>query len=266
LVTVLADRKKDAVVAFLRAMPETLRRTIECACTERYEGFGRALEEDGPWAEIVIERFHGARASRDCADTGCKRLKHARPKAEYAALQGVMWPLRKRPGELKPPAGELRERGFTCSPKIEAADNLREDLPALFDRGDTKAGATCAMRAWCTRVRASGLAEFESFLGTLDRGMDEITHDFQGRQTSGFVEGCNHRVKGLKRRCHGSFDVGRLFQQLTLDWHGSPLFGHTGPHNTLWPTTGIPGEPRICLEGRACVRCDTWGQFSIGWR
>jgi transposase len=57
--------------------------------------------------------------------------------------------------------------------------------------------------------------------------MDEMTNSFQDRQTSGCVEGFNNRVKVLKRRCYGIFDVGRLFQRLTLDLHGYHLFGHT---------------------------------------
>ncbi len=138
-----------------------------------------------------------------------------------------MWPFHKRPADLKPPEWELLERAFICSPKRKVAYNLREDLTALFERDYTKVGAKCTIRAWCKRVRESGLAEFESFLGTIDRWMDEITHDFQGRQTSGFVEGFHNRVKVLKRRCYGIFNVGRLFQRLTLDLHGYQLFGHT---------------------------------------
>jgi transposase len=230
-VAVLADRKQQTVAAFLRAIPETLRRTIERACTDRYEGFVNAITEEIPWAEIVIARFHVARAYRDGADTvrkkALKRLKRALPKAEYAEITGAMWPFRKQPGDRKPEERDLLARLFTYSPKIEAAYHLREDLTDLFERDYTKAGAKCAIRAWCTRVRRSGLAAFESFLGTLDRWMEEITNDFQGRQTSGFVEGFNNRVKVLKRRCYGLFNVGSLFQRLTLDLHGSQLFGHT---------------------------------------
>jgi transposase len=197
---------------------------------DMYEGFVRATEEEVPWAEIVSDRFHVARAYRDCADTvrkqELKRLKRVLPTAEYAELKGAMWPFRKRPVELKPQAWELLERVFTCSPKIEAAYNLREDLTELFERDYTKAGAKCALRAWCKRVRESRLAECESFLGTIDRWMDQITNYFHGRQTSGFVEGFNNRVKVLKRRCYGIFDVGRLFQRLTLALHGYHLFGH----------------------------------------
>ena len=230
IVAVLPDRKKETVAAFLRTIPETLRRKIERACTDMYEGFVNALTEEIPGVEIVIDRFHVARAYRDCADTvrkkELKRLKSQLPKAEYAEITGAMWPFRKRPGELKPEEWDLLERLFTYSPKIEAAYHLREDLTDLFDRDYTKPGAKCAIRAWCKRVRQSGLAEFESFLGTTERWLDEITNYFQGRQTSGFVEGFNNRVKVLTRRCYGIFNVGRLFQRLTLDLHGYQLFGH----------------------------------------
>jgi transposase len=190
-----------------------------------------AINEAIPGAELGIDRFHVARASRDGADTvrqqELRRLKRARPTAEYAEIKGAMWPFRKRSGELEPQEWDLLARLCTASPKIEAAYPLREDLTDLCDRDDTKAGATCAIRAWCKRVRQSGLAEFERVLGTLDRWLDEITHDCQGRQTSGCVEGFNSRVTVLTRRCSGIFTVGRLFQRLTLDWHGYQLFGHT---------------------------------------
>jgi len=229
IVAVLPDRKKETVAAFLRTIPGRLRRTIERACTDMYEGFVNALTEEIPGVEIVIDRFHVARAYRNCADTvrqkALKRLKRTLPKAEYAKITGVMWPFRQRPGNLEPEERERLERLFTYSPKLEAAYHLREALTDLFDHDDTKPGAKRAIRAWCTRVRQSELAEFESVLGTIERWMDEIMNDFSGRQTSGFVEGFNNRVKVLKRRCDGIFNVGSLFQRLTLDLHGYQLFG-----------------------------------------
>jgi transposase len=230
MVAGLAARTKETVAAFLGAIPEPLRHTIERACTAMDEGFVRASEEAVPWAEVVIDRFHVARAYRDGADPvrkkELKRRKRVRPQAEYAEIPGARGPLRRRPAALKPSEWELLERVFTSSPKIEAAYHLREDLTEVFEPDDTKVGATGAIRAWCKRGRASGLAEFESVLGTSERGLDEITNDCQGRQTRGFVAGFNTRVQGLKRRCYGIFAVGRLFQRPTLDLHSDHLFGH----------------------------------------
>jgi transposase len=138
-----------------------------------------------------------------------------------------MGPFRKRPAARKPSAWELWERVFTDAPTMETAYHLREDLTELFERDFTKAGAKCAMRAWCQRVRASGRAECASVLGTIERWIDEITNNFQGRQTRGVVEGFTTRVKVRNRRCYGILAVGKLGQRLTLDLHGYQLFGHT---------------------------------------
>jgi transposase len=62
---------------------------IERACTDMYEGFVTALEAEVPWAEIVIDRFHVARACRSGADAVHeKELKRVLPKVGYAELRG----------------------------------------------------------------------------------------------------------------------------------------------------------------------------------
>jgi transposase len=156
-----------------------------------------------------------------------KRLKRAGPKAEDAESNGARGPFRQRPRALAPPAWARLERRVTDSPTIEAADHLREDRTDLVDHDDTTPGAQGVLRAWCTRVRPRGLAACVSGVGTIDRWIAEITNACQGRQTSGWVEGFNHRVKGLKRRCDGICTVGKRFPRLTLDVPGDQRFGHT---------------------------------------
>jgi transposase len=74
-------------------------------------------------------------------------------------------------------------------------------------------------------VSKRGLTCFDSFLTTLENWMDEITNYFVGRQTSGFVEGFNNKVKVLKRRCYGITNLTHLFRRLYLDLEGYRLFG-----------------------------------------
>ena len=54
--------------------------------------------------------------------------------------------------------------------------------------------------------------------------MDEIANYFLDRQTSGFVEGLNNKVKVIKRRCYGILNVKHLFQRISLDLSGYALF------------------------------------------
>jgi transposase len=107
ILAVLADHKRETAGALLRSMPVVLRRTIERACMDMYEGFMRAVEVEAPQAEIGIDRFQVARACHDCVDTvrkkERKRRKSALPTVEYAEIQGTMWPFRTQPVTLDPP-------------------------------------------------------------------------------------------------------------------------------------------------------------------
>ena len=231
IVAILADRKKQTVINFFNSIPLRLKGTIQRVCTDMYHGFVTAADEQLPTAQIVVDRFHVAQAYRDCADTVRKheirRLKQELSTEEYQQIKGAMWPFRKAPDALNDDEWALLERLFTYSPKLEKAYTLREELTEIFERDYTKAGAKCAIRAWCKRVRKSGLDEFESFLGTVNTWLDKLTNYFLEGWSSGFVEGFNNRVKVLKRRCYGIFDVEQIFQRLTLDINGYERFGFT---------------------------------------
>ena len=73
-------------------------------------------------------------------------------------------------------------------------------------------------------VEASGLTCFDPFLKLLDTWLDPIANYFRQRQTSGFVEGLNNKLKVLKRRCFGIYNLRHLFQRITLDLEGYRRF------------------------------------------
>ena len=231
VLAVLPDRKKETVVKFLTSIPPRLRQTIERVCTDMYLGFVNAAREQLPRAHIVIDRFHVAQAYRNCADQVRKQelklLKEKLSEKEYEQIKGAMWPFRKSLEQLTDEEWELLQRLFTYSPKMKEAYILREELTEIFERKYTRATAKRAIRAWCKRVRQRQISQFESFLGTIETWLDQITNYFLERLTSSFVEGFNNRVKVLKRRCYGIFDVDHLFQRLTLDISGYERFSLT---------------------------------------
>lgn len=230
LLGVLPDRKKETVKAFLETIPEHLRATITAACIDMYDGYANAVEEVLPGVPLVVDRFHVAKAYRGCADKlrieEQRDLKQTLEEDEYSVLKGVMWPFRARPENLKEEQKKQLELLFECSPELKKAYELRENLTAIFDKNQTKEEGAQGLRQWQADVRQSGLQCFDSFLVTLDNWFEQITNYFLNRQTSGFVEGFNHKVKVLKRRCYGIFNLGHLFQRLFLDLEG---YSHYAP-------------------------------------
>ena len=225
---VLPDREKTTVTRFLKSIPASLRATIHTLCTDMYESYIQAVREALPTVRIVIDRFHVAQKYRDAADSvrkqELKRLKQELPKAEYQHLKGSLWAFRKNPADLRPDEQECLARLFAHSPELEAAYILREELTTIFEQAASIAQAQEQIRAWQDCARHSGLSCFDSFLNTLDRWWTEITNYFANRDSSGFVEGLNNKLKVLKRRCYGLFNLGHLFQRIFLDLEGYRLF------------------------------------------
>ena len=64
VLVVLPARQKQTVVAFLTSVPFQIRAQIERVYTDMYKGFTYAVQACLPWAKLVIDRFHVAKAYR----------------------------------------------------------------------------------------------------------------------------------------------------------------------------------------------------------
>ena len=233
LLGVLPDRQKDQVVAFLRSIPQRLSETIRVVCCDMYEGYSEAVREELPQAQIVVDRFHVTRHDHQAADqlrqSELKRLKKERPAEAYQELKGNMWAFRKQPDDLTTEEHRVLRKLFQHAPQLKQAYPLRLQLTAIFDQDLPKTVGQRKIHNWIKRVRQSGLKCFDPFLKTLERWWEEITLYFVDRLNSGFVEGLNYKLKVLKRRCYGIFNLVHLFQRIYLDLEGYRLFAWLPP-------------------------------------
>jgi transposase len=225
---VLADREKDTVIAFLRSIPLRLSQTIQSVCCDMYEGFTEAVREEVPSAQIVVDRFHLTRTYHRAADEErrgeMQRLKKSLSPEEYHLLKGSLWAFRKSADELHPEDRQVLKRLWRYAPRLKQAYEYREQLTAIFDQDLSKAAGQRKIRAWIRQIQQSGLHCYDDFLKTLEHWWEEITNYFLARENSGFVEGFNNKLKVLKRRCYGIFNLAHLFQRLFLDLEGYHLF------------------------------------------
>ncbi len=229
ILAVLEDRTKVTVKKFLKTIPKRLRKNVAAVCSDMYEGFINAAKEVfGKRTKIVVDRFHVACLYRKNFEglrkKEMKRLKEELTEEEYKKLKGAMWALRKKAEELTEEEKEVLECLSGHSPELELAYRLCKELTDIFDEDITKSNAKHRIGVWKIRVRLSGLKCFDSFLTTLEKWYEEITNYFTDRQTSGFVEGLNNKIKTIKRRCYGILNIDHLFQRIFLDLEGYSLF------------------------------------------
>ncbi len=229
ILAVLGDRRKKTVKKFLKTIPKRLKKTVGCVCSDMYDGFINAAKEVfGKRTRIIIDRFHVARLYRSDLDglrkKEMRRLKKELSEKEYGKLKGAMWALRKKEEKLSAEEKQVLKCLFGHSPELELAYNFCRELTDIFEEDITKSEAKQRIRIWKILVGTSGLNCFDSFLKTLEKRSEEITNYFISRQTSGFVEGLNNKIKVIKRRCYGIINIGHLFQRIFLDLRGYSLF------------------------------------------
>jgi transposase len=236
VLAVLPDRLKATVVAWLASIPEAIQACITTVCTDIWDGYITAVQELLPDATIVIDRFHVARHYREAVDElrkqEVRRLQKELPKAAHSDLKHTLWPFRKREADLDQEEQVRLDALLAHSPPLQQAYTLREQLTTIFDTARSKKDGLRRIRFWRQRVEKSGLSCFDAFLKLLDSWLDLIANYFINRQSSGFVEGLNNKLKVLKRRCYGLRNVVRLFQRLTLDLEGYRRFS---PWRTIAP-------------------------------
>jgi transposase len=231
IVAVLPDRKKDTVKSFLNSIPDRIKKTIKIACCDMYDGYINAVKEVlGSKVKVVIDRFHVAKNYRSCLDSlrkqELKRLKKELNEADYAQLKGAMWALRKNEKTLTDQDKQVLVTLFDFSPNLKEAYNFQKDLTDIFNKNLSKGEASELINNWIKMVNLSELTCFDKFISTLRKNWNEILNYFYHRQrkNSGFVEGLNNKIKVIKRRCYGIFDIQRLFQRIKLDLSGYVQF------------------------------------------
>ena len=230
VLAVLPDRKKETVKKFLLSIPIEFKPRINRVCSDMYDGFINAVHEALPEAEVVVDRFHVAKHYRECADSVRKReLKRLRKELnddEYEQIKQTMWPFRKSWENLDADEQDRLRQLLSYSDELKHAYIFRELLTCVFEKDLSKADALVYLDIWQELVEKSGFSCFQPFLTTLNQWRNEIGNYFLDRESSGFVEGLNNKIKVLKRRCYGILNVKHLKQRLSLDLDGYKLFGN----------------------------------------
>ena len=198
---VIKGKEKASIKAFLSSIPKKKRKTITAVCVDLCDNYINAarevLSKDVP---IVADRFHVAKLYRkaitDLRSSELKRLKKLLSEEEYQALR----------------------------PAIKAAYRLAEELTHIYNKHHRKSTAQTRIKKWVQKVEASDVTCLNRFIKTLQEYNEPISNYFINRDTSGWVEGINNKVKVIKRRCYGILNIKHFFQRVFLDLQGYDIF------------------------------------------
>ncbi len=226
---VIKGRDKSEIKAFLSSIPKKKRKTISAVCCDMYDGYINAAKEVfGESIPVVSDRFHVAKLYRKCL-VGIRKKELARlrkelsPEEYYLLKPAIAILIKQQECYSRDDKLKLKTL-FKYSPALKAAYRLARQLTAIYNTKHRKVTATKKINAWAKKVESSDVTCFNVFIKTLNKYKDEMTNYFIERNTSGFIEGFNNKVKVIKRRCYGIFNIKHFFQRLFLDLSGYQIY------------------------------------------
>jgi len=229
ILNVIKDREKSTIKAFFDSIPKKKRKTIISICCDMYDGYINAAKEVfGNSIPVVADRFHVAKLYRkglvSIRKKELARLRKELSAEDYQLLKPAIRILVNKNECYSRDEKAILEMLFNYSPILKAAYRLARQLTSVFNAKHRKETAVTKINEWIKKVESSDVICFNHFIKTLTKYKDEVTNYFIDRNTSGFVEGFNNKVKVMKRRCYGIFNIKHVFQRLFLDLSGYKLY------------------------------------------
>lgn len=197
---VLKDDRVATLEAFLSEIPA---HKVKEVCIDMKEAFRKAANRLFPEANVVVDHFHMI------ADAN-KRMDEARRIEQDVRHKGKV----KIPKKIFLVAREnLSDRGrqrvdelLKTYPNLKGFYWAKERLRDVY-RACDKSEAAELLDLIIMNLKASDDAELYRWGNTLKRWRQPILNYFDNRTTNAFTEGCNTKIKMLKRLSFGLRDV-----------------------------------------------------------
>jgi transposase len=229
ILAVLEGKEKSTIKGFLRTIPQKKRKTITAVCVDMCDNYIHAIKEtlssDIP---IVVDRFHVAKLYRKAItqlrSSELKRLRKLLSEEDYRALKPAIKILIKKSDCYSAKEKKVLAPLFKYSPAIKAAYRLAREFTHIYNSHHRKGTAKRNIKSWIEKVEASDISCLNVFIKTVAKYQEPISNYFIRRETSGWVEGVNNKIKVIKRRCYGITNLKHFFQRIFLDLQGYDIF------------------------------------------
>jgi transposase len=220
VIEVLENRLKETVVAYLRALPESVRSSIRYVSIDMWEPYYQAVVEALPnRVKVVVDRFHVMQQLTEALTRSRREIQRSmKSKKDRDELKGLRWILVKNEVNLDEEERAKLKALSKKYPELKKCHKLKEDFREIFEKEKTRPKAKKKLAAWKRRARRSGLKSLDGFLGTIDNWEEWILNYFSsGKVTNGVVEGLNTKIKLIKRRAYGYRNNDNFRQRILIE-------------------------------------------------
>ncbi|MEH1769506.1 ISL3 family transposase [Nostoc sp.] len=196
---------------------------IEEVSIDLWSPYKSLVEELMPNANITADRFHVMKQVNDELDTMRKTEKKAAMSLDnksekeriLEALNKSKYSLIKNEDSLNEKQKEKLKSVQDVSPNLAKMHAFKEQFRDIFETTKSWGDSIIKLLDWMY----DALSYFPKSIGTIVRWFGEIVGYFDGRTTSGIVEGINNKLKLIKRLGYGFRNFSNFRLRSLLNWH-----------------------------------------------
>jgi len=217
---ILRDDRIATLKKFLSKVPRDKVREV---CIDMKEGLRKAAEAVFPLAKVVVDPFHVIADSNKRMDEARRIEQDVYRKKKVQIPKKIFLVGREKLTE------ERRQRVDTLLEKYPGLKGFywaKEKIRELY-RQQSREEAAKVLNNVIFNLKSADDAEMVRWGNTLKRWREPILNHFDNHTTNGFTEGCNTKIKMLKRVSYGLRNVEVYWRKMLLGFVPSRSYFHT---------------------------------------
>lgn len=199
---ILPERSQQYLINYLKQWKSKSRKRVKYFVSDMWAQYTDIAAVFFKNATQVIDRYHFIRQIIWAFDNVRKRIQKTYGKKYRLLFKHSKRLLIKRAEKLKDYEKERINSMMYISDELRFAYYLKESFYKVLDAPD-RTTAKQLMSKWILSAQNSSIQEYLSCSNTLINWQKGILNSFDVPYSNGFTEGCNNKIKVLKRNAYG---------------------------------------------------------------
>lgn len=199
---ILPERSQQYLIDYLKQWSLKSRKRVKYFVSDMWAQYTDIASAFFKNATQVIDRYHFIRQIIWAFDNVRKRIQKVYGKQYRLLFKHSKRLLIKRAEKLKDYEKERINSMMYISDELRVAYYLKESFYKVLD-APNRAAAKQLMSEWILSAQNSGIPEYLACSNTLVNWQKGILNSFDVPYSNGFTEGCNNKIKVLKRNAYG---------------------------------------------------------------
>jgi transposase len=206
---ILPSKKNEELIAYFLRFPLEKRKQVKYLVMDMSLQFRDVMTLCFPEAKVIVDKFHVCRYVTWAVENVRKeeQKKFSAERRKY--FKRSRWLVLARSKKLTEEQHQQLENMLSVSPKLRTAYWLKENFYVFMDSKNID-DAKKNLKNWNLCVGVAQMEEFQKCFDIINRWQPYILRAFSLGYTNGFTEGCNNRIKVLKRNCYGVRNFSRF--------------------------------------------------------